>query len=82
MRTSQAIVVGLIIGFLAGVGTMQASLIGDVRDHSTRINHIERDVSVQTDAMEKRFTHVVQLLDEMLQTNRELIVLLNNKIKP
>ena len=71
MRTSHAIVVGLMIGFLAGVGTMQASLIGDVRDHTTRIAHMETDVN-----------HVVQLLDEMLQTNRELILLLNNKIKP
>ena len=50
---------------------MQASLIGDVRDHTTRIAHMETDVN-----------HVVQLLDEMLQTNRELIMLLNSKIKP
>lgn len=82
MKTSQAIIVGLIIGFLAGVGTMQASLIGDVRDHTVRLAHVEKDVAAQADQTEKRLANVVKLMESLLETNRELIVLLNNKNKP
>ena len=73
MKTGQGIVVGLIIGFLAGVGTMQASLIGDVRDHSTRLDHIEKDIASQSESTERRLANVVRLMEGLLETNRELI---------
>lgn len=79
MKAGQGIVIGLIIGFLAGVGTMQASLIGDVRDHSTRLNHIERDMVQQAEQTERRLANVVRLMEGLLETNRELIVVIKTK---
>jgi hypothetical protein len=82
MKTFHAIIVGLVIGFLAGVGTMQASLIGDVRDHTTKIAHIEKDFVAEQSQVDRRLDNIARLMESMLETNRELIVLLNNKNKP
>ena len=79
MKTGQGIVVGLVIGFLAGVGTMQASLIGDVRDHTIRLNHIEKDIAAQADQTEKRLANVVRLMEGLLETNRELISVIKSR---
>jgi hypothetical protein len=79
MKTGQGIVIGLIIGFLAGVGTMQASLIGDVRDHAVRLSHIESDLTKQQQATETRIQNVVRLMEGLLETNRELISVIKNR---
>lgn len=73
MRTYQSIVIGITIGFLAGVGTMQATIIGDVRTHETRISHIESDARKQSVEFEQRMDKLVRMLEALLETNRELI---------
>jgi hypothetical protein len=84
MRTYQSIIIGIVIGFLAGVGTMQASLIGDVRDHTTRISHIEQDAKAQQLMFEERMDKLVRMLEALVSTNRELIAMWNarNGVKP
>lgn len=73
MKTYQSIVIGITIGFLAGVGTMQATIIGDVRTHETRIAHIEADAKQQAVGFEHRMDKLVRMLEALLETNRELI---------
>lgn len=73
MKTYQAIAVGVIIGFLGGVGTMQATIVGDVRTHETRIAHIEADAKQQMQGFEYRMDKLVRMLESLLETNRELI---------
>ena len=73
MKTYQAIVVGIIIGFLGGVGTMQATIVGDVKTHETRLTHIEADAKQQVLAFEQRMDKLVRMMESLLQTNRELI---------
>jgi len=79
MKTWQSILVGLIIGFLGGVGTMQASLVGDVREHSVKLVTINRSVEVNADQMEQRYDRVIRLMESLLETNRQLIVELGAK---
>ena len=84
MKTYQSIVIGIVIGFLAGVGTMQASLVGDVRDHTTRLAHVEQDSIAQMAMFEQRMDKLVRMLESLLETNRELIAMWNarNGVKP
>lgn len=79
MKTYQSIVIGIVIGFLAGVGTMQASLVGDVRDHSIRITHIETESVKQMAQFEQRMDKLVRMLEALIETNRELLAALNAK---
>lgn len=79
MKTYQSIVIGIVIGFLAGVGTMQASLVGDVRDHSIRITHIETESVKQMAQFEQRMDKIVRMLEALIETNRELLAALNAK---
>lgn len=63
----------LIIGFLAGVGTMQATLVGDVREHTTRINHVEAQQKSSDVLFEQRISYIVKLLEQTMESNREMI---------
>lgn len=79
MKTWQSILVGLIIGFLGGVGTMQASLVGDVREHSVKLESISRTAEANVVQMEQRYDRVIRLMESLLETNRQLIVELGAK---
>lgn len=79
MKTWQSILVGLIIGFLGGVGTMQASLVGDVREHTVKLESINRSAEYNTTQMEQRYDRVIRLMESLLETNRQLIVELGAK---
>jgi len=79
MKTWQSILVGLIIGFLGGVGTMQASLVGDVREHTVKLESISRTAEANVVQMEQRYDRVIRLMESLLETNRQLIVELGAK---
>lgn len=79
MKTWQSILVGLIIGFLGGVGTMQASLVGDVREHTVKLESINHSAEYNTAQMEQRYDRVIRLMESLLETNRQLIVELGAK---
>lgn len=79
MKTWQSILVGLIIGFLGGVGTMQASLVGDVREHTVKLESINRSAEYNTTQIEQRYDRVIRLMESLLETNRQLIVELGAK---
>lgn len=79
MKTWQSILIGLIIGFLGGVGTMQASLVADVREHSVKLESMGRAQDQNISQMEQRYDRVIRLMESLLETNRQLIVELGAK---
>ena len=80
MKTWQSILTGVVIGFLCGVGTMQATLIGDSHDHSTRIKQLEHADNVMQTAFEKRMDSMANLWMAKLEADRELISLVRQQV--
>lgn len=66
-------VIGVLIGFLAGVGTMQATLVGDVREHSTRIATVSREIDATNKSVNGRVDRITRLMESILETNRQLL---------
>lgn len=73
MRTAQAIVVGLIIGLMAGVGLQQLTLAGDVKEHTAKISQLEKDRDADRLAFDRKIVEVTDLVKEVIVSNRELI---------
>lgn len=73
MRTWQSIVVGVIIGFLAGVGTMQATLVSDVTSHGVKLANLDHRLDLTDALIEKRISNVILLWEKSLESNRALM---------
>lgn len=58
---------------------MQASLVGDVREHTVKLESINRSAEYNTTQMEQRYDRVIRLMESLLETNRQLIVELGAK---
>ena len=43
MKIWQALTVGVVVGFLGGVGAMQATIVGDVRDNKVNVAHMAEE---------------------------------------
>jgi len=71
--TAQAIAIGLIIGILGTLGVSYATIIGDVREHQTRIAQIQRDVEMERGRTDQRIFEVAGLVKEVITSNRELL---------
>lgn len=71
MKTAHAIIVGLIIGFLAGVGAVQVTMGSDVREHTTRIYRIEKDLDNERSRTDQRIFEIAGLCKEIISANRE-----------
>lgn len=80
MKTWQAIFVGIIIGFPGSVATMQATLIGEVRQNTAQIKFVEQKHSDDAMITEKRIENIVRLWEASLQSNRELTALVSKQI--
>jgi len=73
MKTAQAIVIGLIIGILGTLGVSYATIIGDVREHNTKITQIQREVELERSRTDQRIFEVAGLVKEVISSNRELM---------
>lgn len=73
MKTWKSIFLGIVIGFLAGVGTMQATLVGDVREHATKLNSISRDMEVSEASVSGRIDRITRMMESILESNRQLL---------
>ena len=73
MKTAQAVAVGLIIGFLAGVGAVQMTMGSEVRENTTRISRIEKDMDSERSRTDARIFEVVGVVKEVISSNRELL---------
>lgn len=73
MKTWKSIFLGIVIGFLAGVGTMQATLIGDVRDHTVRLQQISVRNDKDMDSISLRIERITRLMESILESNRQLL---------
>jgi len=85
MKNWQAIVVGLVIGFLGGVGSMQATIIGDVHEHTMQINHMKEKQTEMTKLWEATLEQQQQqskAQEEMIRLLRDYVVSVNSIIKP
>ena len=71
MKTAYAIVVGLIIGLLSGVGVVHVSLAGDVKEHGVKITRIEKDMDIERSRTDERVFELVGLVKEVLKTHQE-----------
>ena len=87
MRTWQSIVVGVIIGFLAGVGTMQATLVSDVTSHGVKLTAMDQRLNSTDALIERRIGNVILLWEKsleasraLMESNRELISLVKQAI--
>lgn len=73
MKTWKSIFLGIVIGFLAGVGTMQATLVGDVREHTTKINSINHAIEASEDSVNGRIDRITRMMESILESNRQLL---------
>jgi len=73
MKTAPAVAVGLIIGFLAGVGAVQMTMGSEVRENTTRISRIEKDMDSERSRTDARIFEVVGVVKEVISSNRELL---------
>lgn len=73
MKTWQSILVGVLIGFPAGVGAMQATLIGDVREHSTKITAIVHSIEASEVSVNQRIERITRMMESLLESNRQLL---------
>lgn len=71
MKTAHAIIIGLIIGFLGGVGAVQMTMGSDVREHTTRIYRIEKDIEAERSRTDQRIYEIAGLCKEIIAANRE-----------
>lgn len=81
MKIWQAVVIGIVIGFLGGVGTVQMTMAADVRDNKVNIAHLKKEHEDTKAAMlkanedarvvfEKRMDNVVRLWEANLEQQR------------
>lgn len=80
MKDWQKWLAGIAIGYLSGVGTMQATLVSDSREHTLKILSLENQQQQTRDLFEKRMDNVVRLWEASLESNRELVALLRTQI--
>ena len=71
MKTAYAIVVGLVIGLLSGVGVVHVSIASDVKEHAVKITRIEKDMDGERDRTDIRIFELVGLVKEVLKTHQE-----------
>lgn len=76
MKNGVAILIGVVIGLLSGVGYAQYTVVGRVENHETRMARVEKDVSevaalVRTSLeLNKEFIAVLKLQNELLMRQR------------
>jgi uncharacterized protein YpmS len=73
MKTWKSVFLGIVIGFLAGVGTMQATLVGDVRDHTVRLQQVASNRETDMDSVSQRIERITRLMESILESNRQLL---------
>lgn len=73
MKTWKSVFLGIVIGFLAGVGTMQATLVGDVREHSTKLKTIEHNIEATEGSVNGRIDRITRMMESILESNRQLL---------
>ena len=80
MKIWQALTVGVVVGFLGGVGAMQATIVADVRDNKVNVAHVAVNVAhVAADlkdtnaSVNGRMDRVTKLMEQILETNRQLV---------
>lgn len=66
-----AIIAALIIGFLGGVGAVQMTMGSEVRESTTRINRIEKDIDTERLRTDQRIFEIAGLCKEIIAANRE-----------
>lgn len=71
MKTGQAIVIGLIIGVLGGIGFVHLTIAGDVSSQGTRLNRVEKDLESERDRNDQRIFEMAGLCKEIIASNRE-----------
>lgn len=81
MKDWQKWLAGLVIGYLSGIGTMQATLVSDSHEHSLKIKYLEEYRAEDKVMFEKRLDNVVRLWEATLESQRELIAALREKEK-
>ena len=80
MKAWQAIIVGILVGFPGGVATMQATMIGEVRQNTAKIVFLDRKQTDDMATTEKRIDNIIRLWEASLQSNRELTALVSKQI--
>jgi uncharacterized protein YpmS len=73
MKTWKSVFLGIVIGFLAGVGTMQATLVGDVREHATKLNAINHTLEASESSVNNRIDRITRMMESILESNRQLL---------
>lgn len=81
MKDWQKWLAGLIIGYLSGIGTMQATLIADSHENTVKIRQLEKYREEDKALFEKRLDNVVRLWEANLEAERELISALKQQNK-
>lgn len=66
---------------MAGVGTMQATLVAEVRQNTIRINYVERDIKNTAAAFETNVDKITRHAEKNLEQQRELISLVHTMLK-
>lgn len=76
MKNAQAIMIGIVIGVLSGIGFVHLTIAGDVQKHETKITQLEKDRDSDRERLDQRIYEVAELVKEVLASNRELISIL------
>ena len=73
MKIWHALIVGTVVGFLGGVGAMQATIVGDVRDNKVNVAHMAEELKETNASVNGRMDRVTKLMEQILETNRQLV---------